>query len=92
MRLRRYWFITFPDNPYGPQNIGVSAYTKEEAKLLIRQLSLRDAYMALISASLNDTTKVIEDIDIRLLDQGNVIPNMGVVTFKRIWYPSLNMS
>jgi hypothetical protein len=43
--------------------------------------------MALISASLNDTTKVIEDIDIRLLDQGHVIPNMGVVTFKGIWYP-----
>jgi hypothetical protein len=46
MRLRRYWFITFPENPYGPRNIGVSAYTKEEAKLLIRQVSLRDASMA----------------------------------------------
>lgn len=46
MKLTRYWFITFPDNPYGPQNIGVSAYTKDEAKLLIRQVSLRDASMA----------------------------------------------
>ncbi|MDN3659186.1 hypothetical protein QWZ08_26310 [Ferruginibacter paludis] len=92
MKLRRYWFITFPENPYGPRNIGVSAYTKEEAKLLIRQLSLRDAYMAMISASLNDTTEVIEDIDTRLLDQGHVITNMGVVTFKGIWYPSLNLS
>jgi hypothetical protein len=48
--------------------------------------------MAMISASLSDTTEVIEDIDVRILDQGHVIPNMGVVTFKGIWYPIYNIN
>jgi hypothetical protein len=41
------------------------------------------------SANLNDDTEVIEDIDISLLDQNHVIPNMGVVTFKGVWFPTL---
>jgi len=31
--------------------------------------------------------KVIEDVDIRELDQGHVIPNMSPPIYRGIWYP-----
>ncbi|MCW2926654.1 MAG: hypothetical protein JWM86_622, partial [Thermoleophilia bacterium] len=32
--------------------------------------------------------EVTEDVDVRDLDQGHVIPNMGVVVWRGVWYPS----
>jgi hypothetical protein len=30
---------------------------------------------------------VIEDVDVRELDQGHVVPNMGDPTVRGVWYP-----
>jgi hypothetical protein len=35
--------------------------------------------------------EIIENIDVQLLDKGHVIPNMGPVVFKGVWFPRLNM-
>jgi hypothetical protein len=91
MKPTRYWFVIFPGDRYGRGNIGVSAYTVEQAKSIIANEASRDFYVAEISKDLNDNTEIIEDIDIRLLDKGFVIPNMGVVTFVGIWWPNLSL-
>lgn len=91
MILKRFWFIVFPENRFGPKNFGVTASSKSEGRELIID-SLNKLNLQPLGENLSDTIEVIEDIDIRLLDQGHVIPNMGVVTFKGVWFPNFNMT
>ena len=88
--LRRYWFIFYPEDRYGPRNYGVTSYSQTAAKqLLLKALCKLDILTNI--AALNDQTEVIEDIDTRLLDQGHVMPNIGVVTFEGVWFPNLSL-
>lgn len=88
--LKRYWFILYPENQFGPRNIGVTAYSRHEARLLIVDALARINWSH-ITNSLMENAEIIENIDIRLLDQNHVIPNIGVVTFKGVWFPNLNL-
>ena len=87
--LKRYWFIVFPEDRFGPRNFGVTAYSKTVAKEILvdsmTKLGLQDRIQ-----TLKYDTEVIENIDVRLLDQGHVIPNMGVVTSEGVWFPNLS--
>lgn len=75
LRLRRFWFAT--EKGYG---IGVTACSIDDARAIIKN-----------EPSLNcmEISKIIEDVDIRSLDTGHVIPNIGPVNFRGIWYPNL---
>lgn len=88
MKLNRYWFIVFPGDRFGTRNFGVTAYSKNEGKQLIFD-TLKRYKLEYLAESIDDNTEVIEDIDIRLLDQLHVIPNMGVVVLKGVWFPNL---
>ena len=77
--LHRYWFPTSLG-----RGIGVTAYSVEDAKLLLESaLPHRIADI--------DLHTVTEDVDIRILDQNHVIPNMGLHNVRGVWYPRLNM-
>ena len=87
--LKRYWFIIYPHDRFGPRNIGATASSKSEAiSLIIDSLTKINLTERLVN--LNNNTESIENIDIRLLDQNHVVPNMGVVTWKGVWFPNLN--
>ncbi len=62
--------------------VGVTAYDVDDAKYLIRSeksvLNYRPNFKS-----------YTEDIDIQLLDQNHVIPNMGIVTNRGIWFPNI---
>ena len=73
--LRRFWFTT--DSSYG---IGVTAYSVDDAKELINDSEI---------CSKSNLVSVTEDVDVRSLDQGHVIPNMGPPNFRGIWFPNL---
>ncbi|MDQ6787333.1 MAG: hypothetical protein M3033_11050 [Acidobacteriota bacterium] len=62
---------------------GVTAYSLDDAKRLLNEAvqELDWSY---------DLLEVIEDIDVRTLDQGHIIPNMGACNFRGVWYPNLN--
>jgi hypothetical protein len=77
--LHRYWFSTTS----GP-GIGVTAYSVEDARRL-----LETALPHLIADI--DPNTVIEDVDIRSLDQNHVIPNIGPPNVRGTWYPRLNV-
>ena len=77
--LRRYWFQTATG--YG---FGVTAFSVEDAKQLLRQ-TVPDHYHAA------EVLNIIEDVDIRSLDQNHVAPNIGPPNFRGVWYPSLNL-
>lgn len=77
--LKRFWFKT--DMGLG---IGVSAYSLEDAKSLVNK--------AIESLQTNqEILEIIEDIDVRDLDQNHVVPNMGAPNFRGIWFPNLNL-
>jgi hypothetical protein len=82
LKLRRYW-IRFKrlDRP-DPLNLdcGATAWTCDDALNLI-------AERVFSGGQLPEVVDVIEDVDVRTLDEGHVRPNMGDVTERGIWYP-----
>jgi hypothetical protein len=77
--LHRYWFKTRE-----PLGFGVTTYSLDDAKRLVDDAarSLRMNYEVL---------EIIEDVDVTMLDQNHVRPNMGAVNFRGVWYPKLNL-
>jgi hypothetical protein len=75
--LRRYWFKT--EEGFG---LGVTAYSLDDAKALLRGANVLWDYQVL---------DIVEDVDIRDLDQNHVIPNMGPPNFRGVWYPNLSV-
>jgi hypothetical protein len=76
-----YW-ITPNEGPGAPLGIGVTAYSREDALTLIREIGWE--------IDLNAAT-VIENVRFDDLDQGHVVPNMGPMTFRGVWYPCFNI-
>jgi hypothetical protein len=75
--LTRFWFIA-ADGDRLP-GIGVTAFSLDDAERLIDdEITLRG--ITLLS--------VIKDVDIRSLDQDHIVPNIGPVNFRGIWYPN----
>jgi hypothetical protein len=87
--FKRYWLITFPENRFGPKNLGLTAVSAVQAKTLAKQ-ELRRLGWQQISEEDVDKAEVIEDIDVRDLDQNHVIPNMGVASRQGMWFPNCN--
>jgi hypothetical protein len=82
--LHRYWFRWDGDPhdlPAGATlGYGVSAVDRADAETLLSA--------ALLSGgALPDGSEVIEDVDVRTLDQGHVLPNMGDPSVRGVWYP-----
>ena len=77
--LHRYWF----DLPV-LGGVGVTAYSLADAEFLAR-----GACSSL--GVLFNADGVVEDIDVRDLDQNHVIPNMGPVNLRGVWYPQHNL-
>jgi len=85
MKPIRYWF-TFDLNmkdphPYGALlGCGVTAYSKEDALDLIRSRVFAKHPFPPIRG-------IREDVDVSTLDPGHVLPNMGNVLRRGIWFP-----
>jgi hypothetical protein len=76
--LRRFWFETAVK--LSCIGIGVTAYSREDAERLIRAEENLKHY---------ELVSVVDDVDIRSLDQDHIVPNIGPVNFRGIWYPNL---
>ena len=87
--MKRYWFIVYPEDPFGPKNIGVTAFSKVQA-LSLAIYCLGKSGLTHYLTNLNDNTEVIENVDLDSLDQNHVIPKIGVVVWKGVWFPNLN--
>ncbi|MFL5241946.1 MAG: hypothetical protein ACJ8FY_07545 [Gemmataceae bacterium] len=73
--LRRFWFR----RPVG-FGYGVTAYSHTDAAQLLERAALRA-----------DWVDIVEDVDMATLDRQHVLPNVGGITFRGVWYPALNM-
>lgn len=91
--LKRYWFVINTDSRYGPGNVGVTAYSQEEARSLLLESFTKMHFSELLEQmKTNNNIEIIEDIDMQLLDKDHVMPNIGPVVFKGVWFPRLNMN
>ncbi len=83
MTLHRYWFRFDPKTSGLPLGVragcGVTAYDRTDAWSL---LSSR-----VFSGTLPDIVQVIEDVDVSTLDPAHVLPNMGSVFVRGVWFP-----
>ena len=83
MKLHRYW-IRFDDpraNAFGLAfGCGVTAFDLDDAVALLEQHVFRGPMPFSVALS-------TEDVDVRTLDQGHVIPNMLPPNRRGIWYP-----
>lgn len=77
--LRRFWFAL----PRG-LGVGVTAHSRVEAERLAREACLQSGWSF-------EAAQVIEDVDVRDLDQNHVAPNMGPPNFRGVWFPRLNI-
>jgi hypothetical protein len=81
--MKRYW-ITFPHvgRPHPIElGCGVTAWNYDDALLLIRA--------AFPDLALGSPQKVVENIDVSTLDAGHVLPNLGNVLKRGIWWPRM---
>ena len=81
--LRRFWFRFEPsaDDLFIGRALGcgITAVDRHDAENLLRQEVFR--------GELPPVAEVIEDVDVRDLDQGHVIPNMGDPSTRGVWFP-----
>lgn len=81
----RYWFEfalkDYKDIPYGIiMGCGITAHNYEDAKSILRA-------RVFINKPLPEILKVIENIDLRNLDQNHVLPNIASVSQRGVWFP-----
>ena len=77
--LHCYWFKTKNDLGFG-----VTAYSIDDAKGLVDVAARR------IGRSY-EVIEIVEDVDVRELDQNHVVPNMGPPNFRGVWFPNLTL-
>ena len=100
--LTRFWFeFELPPYPLepgihldGPEwwkpirrltyGVGVTGWDRNDCLHMISRHLLDDD-------DLPPIRQEIVDVDIRTLDQLHVVPNMGVCSWRGIWYPRLNL-
>jgi hypothetical protein len=81
-RLNRYWFTFEGFAKPTPLNLGcgVTAYDYDDAIYLLRKRVFRG----------KDPPRIVgctENVDVSTLDTKHVLPNIGLVTARGIWFP-----
>ena len=76
--LTKYWLSFNEATPY-PLGVGVTAYSLEDAEAIIAKRLFMNGYVPAFNQ------KAIESLDD--LEQNHVLPNIGLITFRGIWFP-----
>jgi hypothetical protein len=79
LSLRRFW-CPIP----GHLGIGVTAASRAEAEALASGAAaqLRWSFTS---------SNIVEDVDVRDLDQNHVVPNMGPPNWRGVWFPRISV-
>ncbi|MFK8011470.1 MAG: hypothetical protein AB8B80_05480 [Marinicellaceae bacterium] len=81
--LKTYW-ITFPKDNNLPFGLGVTALSQEDAFELAEEQGI---YWHKNANELH----IQENVRISDLDQSNIVPNIGPMQFRGVWYPCQNI-
>lgn len=79
-----YWFqFDFDEGELSPiarYGCGVTAFDLDDAVQILQKTVFADENMPVIK-------EVIEGVDVSTLDEGHVLPNMGIVIDRGVWFP-----
>jgi hypothetical protein len=80
--LHRYWITFTRSSQPSVLNLGcgVTAFTEEDARRLLAQEIFPNF-------GPREVLNVVEDVDVSTLDEGHVLPNIGIVSDRGIWFP-----
>lgn len=81
--LTCYWITT--GDHWGPLGFGVTAWSVEDALRLLKDEGF-DLFDRL------DHIHIQENVTFADLDKGHVVPNMGPMVMRGVWYPRRNLS
>jgi hypothetical protein len=80
--LHRYWFEFETRVDYFGAWFGVTAYNYDDAISVLNKWVFNGKTMPPLK-------KMAEDVNVESLDAGHVLPNIGVVAVRGIWYPRM---
>jgi len=82
--VHRFWFTFSGDHHISALNLGcgVTAADRAHAERLLREVAFPIYGVRKVEA-------VVEDVDIRTLDEKHVRPNMGDPSREGVWWPQL---
>jgi hypothetical protein len=82
MRLKRFWirFRSIPAFDRLKLGCGVTAHSYDDALSILRVVVFHGKDLPLVD-------HVIEDVDVRTLDEKHVIPNMEPPIWRGVWFP-----
>ncbi len=83
-KLECYW-ISFPRDPSFVLGIGVTAFSEEDAFNIIEERGFDEWYRGA------SEIKVEKGIRVEDLDQRNIVPNIGPMQLRGVWYPAANV-
>jgi hypothetical protein len=78
--LRRFWFEFVSTDPRLRLGVGATGVDEADCIGMIQSRLLEGEPMPTPS-------RVLPDVDVSTLDAGHVLPNMGLVVDRGIWYP-----
>ena len=75
--LSPYWIVAPAELP---KEFGVTAYSTEDALKLLAEAKF----------SVDPAVAEVREVRFEELDANHVVPNMGVISRRGVWYPNLN--
>jgi len=82
--LDTFWF-SFPRDPRLPLGIGVTAFSEEDARLLMDERGVAEWFVEAREVTVRRGIR-IGDLELR-----HVQPNVGPLHLRGVWYPCMNV-
>lgn len=81
-KLTRFWFNFEQTRSFSPVNLGcgITAYDYDDAITLLHKRVFTNETVPTITAC-------IQDVDVSTLDPNHVLPNIGSVVVRGVWFP-----
>jgi len=82
MQLRRFWFVFVADRELMALGLGcgITAHDRNDAMNILRERVFNENTRPVIQ-------ECIEDVDVSTLDPRHILPNMGAVAIRGVWFP-----
>jgi hypothetical protein len=79
--MRRFWFEFEGTRPFSPLGLGcgITARDKDDAMNILREKMFEDGELPI--------RRFVQDVSIDELDANHVIPNIGNIFLRGIWFP-----
>ncbi len=85
--LHRFWFVLEHSKLQTTKKryVGITAFNEEDALFFLNTVAIPALGSAVGECKI---LSIVRDVDVSQLDPKHVLPNLGDVTIRGIWYPN----